>query len=530
MITNLSYEQFCRKYYDDVKVWANIAMAKYINMFGPLPPSIDTELVKDVCVVHALEKAFNKYDSTNESKASLKTYISKILQNQIKTEIGKEFTSTGSKCRVSMDGDFKRSSDSKSDFTPDLDGRPVEDVSTEEASDDTNSEDYDYCDNTPFEPIDEEYSEQDILTSLIRRLSREDQIILGCWLMDPKTYADVALEKLGWDLSRRSHVQKRKERAVEALIRMKEEPTSQEVQKDDTAEDEEPSDNEPKQIHAYSLKLAEMKPYVEIIKEYFGLNHPYLDMELLLLNDDPDREFELVAYVPYDDIKKALLDASFNMGDDIEEYTCLLWTVANLYYEDMYERYEKAAMEEADDYLRWTCIKEDIVQLYRFISNHKTEEPITVKIGSDSAELHNYFKWFQSLLDNHLFPNCIPDIKDVKQATQFLAKTKGRKIENKVATAIVNGLATYFKEKGLIAARAPKNLCTFLRKFLVMMKLKDASDSYFTESSIKNWINNIQGQKEDPKIYTPEIRKISIEELKEIPLNERADRWLFNPE
>ena len=164
------------------------------------------------------------------------------------------------------------------------------------------------------------------------------------------------------------------------------------------------------------------------------------------------------------------------------------------------------------------------------MDNHKSEEHINIKVGNDTVELDNPFRWFQSLMDNHLFPNCIPDIKNVKQANQILAKAKGRKIDNKIATAIVYGVATYFKEKGLITARAPKNLCSFLWKFLVMMKLKDASDYLFTESRIKNWINNIQGQKDDPKIYTPEIRVISIEELKEIPLNERAERWLFNPE
>lgn len=526
MITDLSYEAFCRKYYEKTKEWADINMADYIKTYGPLPPSIDTELVKDICVVYALQKAYHTYNSTNESKASLKTYISTILKNQIKTEVGKAFTSTGTKSRVSLDRDFKRSSDSKSDITPELDGKLKVRVHAEPKNTNLKS----VSDSPLIDPSCEEYSNHEILSSLIKRLSREDQIILDCWLIDPKTYAEDSLKELGWEQNQRGLVQKRKERAIAALKRMKEESASKEEPNNEYVEEEEQPENDTKQIYEYSLRLSEMKPYVEIIKEYFGLNHPNLDMELLLLDDDPEREFNLIAFVPYDDIKKALLDASFNVGEDIEEYTSLLWTVANLYYGDMYQRYEEAAMEEADDYLRWNCIQEDITRLFAFMGKHKSEEHINIKVGNDSVELDNPFRWFQSLLDNHLFPNCIPDIKDIKQANQILAKAKGRKVDNKVATAIVNGVATYFKEKGLITARAPKNLCSFLWKFLVMMKLKDASDYLFTESSIKNWINNIQGQKDDPKIYTPEIREISIEELKEIPLNERAERWLFNPE
>ncbi len=516
MITDLSYDAFCRKYIDYAQKSAKIAIASFIENYGEQDASIDLDLVKDISISKALEKAYKTYDSENESKASLKTYLNKILRNQIYTEIGKEVTATGVNMKFSLDESYNEGGKELSQDEDSLSGN------------------YDFtgAQTGSFNQDDDDVKREkkDKLSSYIERLNPEDRIIIECYLLSGKSYTDDALERLGWDESQRELVQKRKERAVNALRSMNERSAFKEEQMDEYGEEEELPGNTPKQIYEYSLRLSEMKPYVEIIKEYFGLNHPNLDMELLLLDDDPDREFKLISFVPYDDIKNALLDASFNMGQDIEEYSSLLWTVANLYYGDMYQRYEEVAMEEADDYLRWNCIKEDITRLFAFMDNHKSEEHISIKVGNDTVELDNPFRWFQALMDNHLFPNCIPDIKNVKQANQILAKAKGRKIDNKIATAIVNGVATYFKEKGLITARAPKNLCSFLWKFLVMMKLKDSSDYLFTESSIKNWINNIKGQKDNPKIFTPEIREISIEELKEIPLNERAERWLFNPE
>ena len=516
MITDLSYDQFCRKYIDFANKSADITISGYIDKYGEQDASIDLDLVKDISISKALEKAYMNYDPDNESKASLKTYLNKILRNQIYTEIGKEVTATGVKNTFSLDESYNEGGAAFSEDDSSLSGN------------------YDYtCALTGAfnqEDDDEKKEHRNLLWSYIKRLSSADQIILQCWMMNPKTYADDALEELGWDKNQRGVVQKRKERAIDALIRMNDESASIEEPQNDYAKEEESSENEPRQIYAYSLKLAEMKPYVEIMKQYFGLNHPNLDMELLLLDDDPEREFELVAYVPYDEIRKALLDASFNMGDDIEEYTSLLWTVANLYYGDLYQRYEEAAMEEADDYLRWNCIRDDIIRMYRFLSGHKSEEQVTVKMGQESVELDNPFKWFQALFNNHLFPQCIPDITALEQANKALAKAKGRKMESKVATAIVNGVATFFKEEGLVTSRAPKNLCSFIRKLLIMMKLKDAGDKSFNDAVVKNWINNIQNQKEDPKIYTPEIREVSLEELATIPMNEKSDRWLFNPE
>ena len=491
MVTDITYDEFCKKYYDDARKIADIAVARYIAKYGQQDNSIDLGLVKDESIEKSLKKTYETYDPNNESKASVRTYLSRIIHRQVSDEVGRE----------------KQVDRTKS--TLPIDKAKDECVSEEE---------------------DGKTADTKLLRDHINRLDSEDKIILECFgLYGRRSYAEEALKRLGWDESKRSLVLTRKKRALETIKR------DMAKRSEEVVANEEPSGDVPfnyqpsKVIYKYNEPLAKIKPYVEIIKRYFGLNHPNLDWELLLLDDDPEREFELVAFIPYDDIKKALIDASFNMGEDVEEYTRLLWTVANLYYGDSYQRYEEAAMEEADDYLRWNCIKEDIVRLYAFMDGHKTEEHIIIKVGQESVELANPFKWFQSLLDNHLFPNCIPDIKDVKQANQILVKSRGRKIDNKVATAIVNGVATYFKEKGLIAARAPKNLCSFLWKFLVMMKLKDASDYLFTEASIKNWINNIQGQKDDPKIYTPEIRKVSIEELNEIPLYVRADRWLFHP-
>ena len=516
MITDLSYDAFCRKYIDYAQKSAKIAIASFIENYGEQDASIDLDLVKDISISKALEKAYKTYNPENESKASIKTYLNTILRNQIYTEIGKEVTATGVNMKFSLDESYNEGGKALSKDEDSLSGN------------------YDFtgAQTGSFnqEEDDDKREKRDKLSSYIERLNPEDRIIIECYLMSGKSYTDDALERLGWDESRRELVQKRKERAINALISMNEESSYKDEQIDKSFQEEETFKNESQQIYAFSLKLAEMKPYVEIIKKYFGLNHPTLDMELSLLEDDPDREFQLYAFVTYDEIKDALIKASFNPVEDLDEIVRTIWTVANLYYGDLYQRYEAYKMAEADDYLRWNCIKEDLVRLYRFMSHHKTDEHITIKIGTDNTEINNYFQWFQALLDYHLFPNCIPDITCVDKADKFLMKEQGRKVDNKIASAIINGIANLFKDRGLITARAPKNLCSFLQRLLTLMDIKDSSGRLYKEDVIKSTINNIQRQKGDPKIFTPEIKEVSIEELKSIPLNEASERWLFNPE
>ena len=506
MITNLSFEDFCRKCYDFAKKTADTIVADYTLKYDKLPAAIDPDLVKDSAVITALEKAYNTYDPDNKSKASLKTYLSKILKNQIYTEIEKEATATGVKLKYSLDKGYYygcsliQKNDSLGKWT------------------DTISHD-----------VDNENSDK--LFSCIKQLTKEDQIIIGCYLFDPKSYVESALERLGWDQSKRGLVITRKRRAVEAIKQMVGNDSATEGDTKELEHVDEPVTEEPKkQIYAYNIKLSAMKSDVETIKKYFGLNHPNLDLELLLVEDDPEREFRLIAFVPYEEIEAAFVESSFNPVGNSEDYICLLWLVANLYFGDMYDRYEEAAMEEEADFLRWDFIRQEIIQLYGFMANHKAETSISVKIGTDRVELNNSFGWFQALLKNHLFPKCIPDITDVEAANKAMAKERGRKTESKVSTAVVNGISSYFKDEGLVSSRAPKNLCSFIRKMLIMMHLKDGNDKTFSDAAVKNWINNIQNQKETPKIYTPEIREVSVEELKNIPLNERAERWLFSLE
>jgi hypothetical protein len=165
------------------------------------------------------------------------------------------------------------------------------------------------------------------------------------------------------------------------------------------------------------------------------------------------------------------------------------------------------------------------------MQEHKNSEEVTIQFGkgqSNKVTLNNTFRWFQGLLDNHLFPNCIPDISSREQAKESLARKAGRPEANKVVNAMVNGLANLCKDEGVITASVPKLLLCFIYDILLVMELVRPDDNVVTLDWIKAQISNLKKAGKDARIFTPETRTCSPTETPIIPEYEKRLDWLFN--
>lgn len=99
MNIDLDYKTFCDTYYDAAVQVADITIAEHIKSHGQLNPYIDVTLVKDLGISYGLEKVYNTFDVDHESRAKIKTYLSKVVHNCVLTELGKESTAVGAKKR-----------------------------------------------------------------------------------------------------------------------------------------------------------------------------------------------------------------------------------------------------------------------------------------------------------------------------------------------------------------------------------------------------------------------------------------------
>ena len=99
MNIDLDYKTFCDTYYDAAVQVADITIAEHIKSHGQLNPYIDVTLVKDLGISYGLEKVYNTFDVDHESRAKIKTYLSKVVHNCLLTELGKESTAVGAKKR-----------------------------------------------------------------------------------------------------------------------------------------------------------------------------------------------------------------------------------------------------------------------------------------------------------------------------------------------------------------------------------------------------------------------------------------------
>ena len=64
---------------------AKIFFAEHIKAHGQLNPYIDVTLVKDLGISYGLEKVYNTFDVDHESKAKIKTYMSKVVRKCVLT-------------------------------------------------------------------------------------------------------------------------------------------------------------------------------------------------------------------------------------------------------------------------------------------------------------------------------------------------------------------------------------------------------------------------------------------------------------
>ena len=286
-----------------------------------------------------------------------------------------------------------------------------------------------------------------------------------------------------------------------------------------------------KTILCWPLPLKNLPPYVEIIKTYFGLSHPNLDLEMKLVGKDPERTFDLNENVLYDDVQ-AQIEAYFPVISDENKVfvTNLLWLVANLYYGDSYIQYRGYLENDLYyEYNNWRCIEADLALLYALLHDHTIEEKITIQMGKDKVVIKDASCWFQDVMKNQVFPNCIPNIQSKEDAESLLRKKAGRPQTRTEVNAIVSGIARYFADEKLIEGRAPKNLLEFIRKILVMMALIEENDLFVNTVWIKSQITTLQKPGKDARFINEEWEKASSSKSLVNASWQKAIRWISPP-
>lgn len=264
-------------------------------------------------------------------------------------------------------------------------------------------------------------------------------------------------------------------------------------------------------ISPIPLLLKNIKPYAEGIKECFGLYHPTLNLYLDLLDDEgnDDQEIFVREYVTNEEIRQILVD-SFPEKDENPRIVDFLWLLANLYYGNSIETYREKENETADNQ-QWEYIENKLLKLYCFMAEHKDAKEVTVTVGDDKLVLGNEFYWIHAILDNRVFPNCIPYVHSKEEAEALLPKKKaGRPESREKETNIVCGLQKFFKSQGYIEGEAPKNLTKFIRKFLVLMDIIKEDDLNITENWIKSQIKNIKQSGKDTRYWTNEAEDVNV--------------------
>ena len=212
MKLDISYNEFCTRYYSVAVQQADVILAKHIKKTGTLHRYMDLDYVKQICVSYALEKVYKNYDVDHEKGASVETYMSGIVHNCLMTELGKEWTSV--KRAHPKKVQLKRTKSKDTVDTNVSEGVPTCGTITSGPS-----EGSDIVATRVYERK-EKVIER--MMECIKKLQMTDQIILDCWLNERRGYVNKALERLGFEVTVQSQgmIRRRLDLAKDRLAKM----------------------------------------------------------------------------------------------------------------------------------------------------------------------------------------------------------------------------------------------------------------------------------------------------------------------
>ena len=158
MMTDLTWTEFCELYYDTAKKSAEIHLSKLVLKYGEAGAHVDRQYVVDAAALTAMEKTYTNFEASRGTKIT--TYLSRIAHNEVVDEYTKESKAAEKQANI----DYLRSS--VKSYSEDMSPEAKETLITR-------------------------------MRSAILKLSPSDQVILGLWLEDKKTYVARSSEALG---------------------------------------------------------------------------------------------------------------------------------------------------------------------------------------------------------------------------------------------------------------------------------------------------------------------------------------------
>ena len=149
----------------------------------------------------------------------------------------------------------------------------------------------------------------------------------------------------------------------------------------------------------------------------------------------------------------------------------------------------------------------------------KEAETITINFGKHqkTIAIPNFEFWINKLMENHVFPRFIPEVKTVDDAKALLRKPAGRPLEDIRVRTIAYGLSNYFFDNEVIETRTSRKLLDFLEGLFKMMDIRCNNGKYPDWQKLEDVIQNAPNAKEKPRFYTQDDnrRKRSKKEMKD---------------
>lgn len=175
MNLQITYEEFCKQYYKFARVVANDAITDHVLSHGKIDARLDIDLIKDLAICYALEKVYATYDVDYENHPTVNAYLRKVTYRAVLTQMEKEGVAVKGGKGQSIDFFIKGGKEYRVG-------------------------DYIKYENR-YERKEEALAK---LMEYVRKLMPIDQMIIGFWMVEKRTYVEKVLEELGMEDNKRN--------------------------------------------------------------------------------------------------------------------------------------------------------------------------------------------------------------------------------------------------------------------------------------------------------------------------------------
>lgn len=248
-------------------------------------------------------------------------------------------------------------------------------------------------------------------------------------------------------------------------------------------------------MNEYTITTAFLRETEPFLNEYFGIGYGYFERDFCNREEyfqiktevgesptlkfiEEDHDFPIYTSFVWDDFLPLFDFIEENDEADADIVKALFMLAYVIRMKDFAWMLDNP---DYTDYIEYNIVREDLLRLYLFANERKSDtaqgQKISLKHAIGSVDIKNYENWFTRKLLTDYLNRYLADITSIEQAESELEKYKkqaGRKIKDNRIHIVLYGIFRMFNENKKMKSPQSDSLCGFIIAYLQKTHLNES--------------------------------------------------------